>query len=256
MLAASDLCIAYDIPSDKAIAEVLSVRLGLPLVPLREATTPLALVVSNDHVRLQALDQPVPYSIDVDFISGALAHRRQFGGGRGQLIAKAIGFKKNPHPTVLDLTAGLGRDAFVLATLGAKVTMVERAALVVVLLEDGLRRAQQAAWFRALSLTLVEADAMTYLDHLDPMAYPDVIYCDPMFPASNKTAQVKKEMQLLRRVIGKDSGAENLLAAARGIAKQRVVVKRARLAPALSADKPDIVFEGKSSRYDVYMTRR
>ena len=42
------------------------------------------------------------------------------------MIARAIGLNSPTAPHVLDATAGLGGDAFVLASLGCPVTMVER----------------------------------------------------------------------------------------------------------------------------------
>ncbi|NHW59468.1 class I SAM-dependent methyltransferase, partial [Escherichia coli] len=72
---------------------------------------------------------------------GTMAHRRKFGGGRGEAVAKAVGIKKDYLPDVVDATAGLGRDAFVLASIGCKVRMVERHPVVAALLEDGLKRA-------------------------------------------------------------------------------------------------------------------
>ena len=84
--------------------------------------------------------------LQVDFATGAAAHRRKFGGGKGQMIAKAVGLNKISakgfHPTVIDLTAGLGGDAFVLATLGCNVEMFERSLVAYLLLADGLNRAK------------------------------------------------------------------------------------------------------------------
>ncbi|XPE60710.1 class I SAM-dependent methyltransferase [Shigella flexneri] len=40
-------------------------------------------------------------------------------GGRGEAVAKAVGIKGDYLPDVVDATAGLGRDAFVLASVGA-----------------------------------------------------------------------------------------------------------------------------------------
>jgi 16S rRNA (guanine1516-N2)-methyltransferase len=81
-------------------------------------------------------------SILVDFVTGANHHRRLHGGGRGQSVAKAIGLKAgNIIPTVLDCTAGLARDAFVLASLGCNMQLCERSPLVHLLLQDGLMRA-------------------------------------------------------------------------------------------------------------------
>ncbi|BBI63969.1 hypothetical protein HSBAA_52750 [Vreelandella sulfidaeris] len=46
-------------------------------------------------------------------------------------------------PSIVDATAGLGRDAFVLASLGAQVLLIERVAAIAALLEDGLKRASR-----------------------------------------------------------------------------------------------------------------
>ncbi len=70
---------------------------------------------------------------------GAVGHRRKFGGGKGRAIAKAAGLNKGATPTILDGTAGLGRDAFVLASLGCKVQMVERHPVVAALLMTDCR---------------------------------------------------------------------------------------------------------------------
>ncbi len=69
-----------------------------------------------------------------------MAHRRKFGGGRGEAVAKAVGIKGDYLPDV-DATAGLGRDAFVLASVGCRVRMLERNPVVAALLDDGPARA-------------------------------------------------------------------------------------------------------------------
>ena len=104
---------------------------------------PFALVLTESRLELRKLDEPKLGAVYVDFVEGAVAHRRKFGGGRGQSIAKAVGLKSGAMPTVVDATAGLGRDAFVLASLGCKVTLNERSPVVGALLQDGLTRAGQ-----------------------------------------------------------------------------------------------------------------
>ena len=104
---------------------------------------PFALVLTESRLELRKLDEPKLGAVYVDFVEGAVAHRRKFGGGRGQSIAKAVGLKSGAMPTVVDATAGLGRDAFVLASLGCKVTLIERSPVVAALLQDGLTRAAQ-----------------------------------------------------------------------------------------------------------------
>ena len=210
------------------------------------------LINIDGYLSLKLTDKNTLRPIYVDFLEGALAHRKQYGGGKNQLIAKAVGIKSSLKLSVLDVTAGLGRDAFVLATLGCAVLMCERSPIVFALLEDGLRRAEKVDWFQALSLKLIHADAIDYLSTITEKNRPDVIYIDPMFPERNKSALVKKEMRVLREVVGEDCDAEKLLSMALLIAKKRVVVKRAKLAPTLTDKKPDVVYKGKSSRFDVY----
>lgn len=214
----------------------------------------LELIYINNRLALHSSEKNAPGGVYVDFLEGALAHRKKFGGGKNQLIAKAVGIKSKEKPFVLDVTAGLGRDAFVLATLGCDVLMCERSPIIYQLLEDGLKRAQKEAWFQQLHLKLIHADAADYLSTIKDENRPDVICIDPMFPEKNKSALVKKEMRALRDVVGDDVDAGKLLPLALSIAKKRVVVKRARLAPTLTKLKPSLIFEGKSSRFDVYFS--
>ena len=79
----------------------------------------------------------------INFLSGKTAYRRKYGHAGGEAISKAIGIKKGHRPNIIDATAGLGRDAFVLTTLGCRVHMIERSEIIAKLLEDGLRRANR-----------------------------------------------------------------------------------------------------------------
>lgn len=187
----------------------------------------------------------------VDFLAGKALHRRQFGGGRGQLIAKAVGLKKQAQPTVLDVTAGFGQDAFVLASLGCQVLMLERSDVMAALLQDGLDRLYAADEMSTQQLSLLHADAAEYLQQLD--ASPDVIYMDPMYPDTKNTALAKKEMQVLRDLVGDDVDAKALCLQALEKARNRVVVKRPRHGDPLIPRAPDVVFKGQSSRFDVYL---
>ena len=84
----------------------------------------MALVMTPEHLELRKRDEPKLGGIFVDFVGGAMAHRRKFGGGRGEAVAKAVGIKGSYLPDVVDATAGLGRDAFVLASVGCRVRML------------------------------------------------------------------------------------------------------------------------------------
>lgn len=190
----------------------------------------------DDQLTLLKRDEPKLGGISVDFVSGAVAHRRKFGGGRGQSIAKAVGLKQGISPTVVDGTAGLGRDGFVLASLGCNVTLIERHPIVASLLEDGLRRGYQDAdigpWLTE-RMRLVHASSLTALVDLGQQV--DVVYLDPMYPHREKSALVKKEMRVFQSLVGADTDADGLLAPAMALASKRVVVKRPDYAEDLDA---------------------
>jgi len=199
-------------------------------------------------------DDPELTPIVIDFVSGKLAYRRKYGHTGGEAISKAVGIKKGKRPTIVDATAGLGRDAFVLATMGCRVHMIERSKIIATLLEDGLRRAEQDEKIgRLLSekLTLTCGDSREELTH--PPFEPEVIYLDPMFPHKDKSALVKKEMRIVQEVVGQNEDAGELLNVALTIATNRVVVKRPAYANYLSDIKPQASIKTKKHRFDIYL---
>ncbi|MGB1292282.1 MAG: class I SAM-dependent methyltransferase [Pseudoalteromonas sp.] len=212
------------------------------------------LQVNCQVLELIKLDEPKLGGIKVDFIEGASAHRRKFGGGRGQDIAKAIGLKHGFTPHVLDATAGLGRDAFVLASLGCRVTMLERMPVVAALLENGLERAQ----LNSEVGEIVQRISLMFTSSVENMTQvnaPDVIYLDPMYPHREKSAAVKKEMRVFQSLVGEDLDADELLTPAIKLAKYRVVVKRPSYAPPLAGQKPSTTITMKKNRFDVYVNQ-
>lgn len=187
----------------------------------------------------------------MDFVGGKLGYSLRVLGAL--LLWKAVAGRGGVR-RVVDATAGLGRDAFLLACKGCEVTGVERSPIIAALLDDGLRRAladDRVGRVIGDRLRFIHADARHYLRALGPGDAPDVVYMDPMFPERAKSALVKKESQALRGVVGADDDAAELLAAARAVALRHVVVKRPRHAPPLA---PDVTraCEGKSTRFDVY----
>jgi len=206
---------------------------------------------------IELYDRQLNTSISIDFLSGTLAHRQQFGGGRGQAIAKAIGLKSGTNPSVLDTTAGLAGDAFVLATMGCPVTLIERSPVIFSLINNAIERASLNEKFEPIlkkGFTVINSDANDYIrEQLSTDAIrPDVIYIDPMYPDRKKSALVKKDMQILQRLHGKDDNTAELLANALKFAKKRVVVKRPINAETLSENKPNTCIKSKKTRYDIY----
>jgi 16S rRNA (guanine1516-N2)-methyltransferase len=152
---------------------------------------------------------------------------------------------------VLDATAGLGRDAFTLAALGARVTLAERNPTIASLLTDARERAlQDPATAEAAARTgIVCMDARKLMG---PTGSYDVVYLDPMYPERGKAALARKEMQLLRELTGGDPDADDLLACAN--ARRRIVVKRPRAAPPLQGREPSLALTGTQARFDIYLS--
>jgi 16S rRNA (guanine1516-N2)-methyltransferase len=236
-------------PQGRSIAE----KFGLPLNDrLHQSRFLLYLGATRLELRDLAPDAPGP--VFVDYCAGRSDHRRRYGGGKNQPLARAAGLGKLSAPSVLDATAGLGRDAFVLAALGCRVTLVERSAAFAALLADGIERALLNAEVSSIAerMCVIHADSREYLRTLLPQHRPDVIYLDPMYPHREKSALVKKEMRYARALVGEDTDAGELLAIALKTARHRVAVKRPKNAPPLSGPRPAAEIASTNTRYDIY----
>ncbi len=196
---------------------------------------------------------PTSEKLICGFTGGAVLHRFRFGGGRGQALPRAVGMKGGVNPVVVDATAGLGRDAFLLASLGADVTLIERSPVIHGLLEEGMARARKAGGDVAKvigRMTLLHGDARDLLLALSP----EVILVDPMHPARKKSALVKNELRLIREIVGADEDSAELMTVALATARKRVVLKwPLRAEPMQGISPPSHQIMGKSTRYDVFM---
>lgn len=155
-------------------------------------------------------------------------------------LVRAIGDVR----TVLDATAGLGRDSAALALAGYQVTACERAPAIA------------ALWLKARlpkRLRFVEGDARAILRSLDANSAPEAVLLDPMYPDDgDRKSAPSKDLVELRKLVGDDDDAPDLFAIARAIAVLRVVVKRPKKLPPL-ASGPSHSWEGASTRYDLYL---
>ena len=172
-----------------------------------------------------------------------------------------MGLKSGVTPSILDTTAGLAGDAFVLATLGCPVTLLERSPILFALIENAVERASLSDNFQSIvnqGFHIINCDANNYIkerlgnNNATSDNQPDVIYIDPMYPERKKSALVKKDMQILQRLHGQEEIAAELLDNALLYAKKRVVVKRPIQAETLNDKKPNTCIKSKKTRYDVY----
>lgn len=180
--------------------------------------------------QLRANWEKAPKPLYIDFLRGRTAWKVQHPGAGKHPLAKALGIRHGQRPTVLDATAGLARDAYLIASWGCQVYLCERHPVVAHLLQDGIQRARENAKWREQF-----GDKLLWLGHSlsEAKTIPfDVIYLDPMYPPppQRKTAAVKKDMQIMRRLVGHDHDAQTTfeLALTMGV---RVVVKKPVWAP-------------------------
>jgi 16S rRNA (guanine1516-N2)-methyltransferase len=228
-------------------------RLALALNQPSFVATPQGLLLHlGERLELREVDSKTG-PVYVDF--SALKHKYGVDVRRRpvDLIAKAIGAKQNL--SVLDATAGLGQDAFVMALYGCQVRMLERSPIVHALLKDGLERAKDDKDLSDIlsRMYLIHADAKLILPRLEQEERPEVIYLDPMYPESGKSAAKRKEMRLFRELVGDDMDVQEVFELALETALNRVVLKRPLKAPTFG--KPSFVAKGTTLRFDVYLTK-
>ncbi|RLQ21937.1 hypothetical protein DWB85_10130 [Seongchinamella sediminis] len=251
------VCPGDDLSRDRA--RQLAAELDLPLLPL--ATDPrrchsagALLQVHVNGIALQITGRQAPGPVAVDFGASSMRHRRN--AGHNELLGRAVGIGKKPALHVVDATAGLGRDSFVLADLGVQVTLCERHPVVAAMLRSGLELAQASTdpWLAnaAARMTLLAGDARELAG--GQLANCDVIYLDPMFRQQDKRAAVKKEMALFQYLLQAEPDSNHeLLRWALGCPVARVVVKRPLKAAPLAAVAPSHSIRGKAVRYDVHV---
>ena len=187
------------------------------------------------------------------FIEGPILHRLKYGKGRGQNLAKAVGMKFNKNRNIIDATAGLGYDSFILASLGAKVTLIERSQKMHELLQNGIN---EGISFGGEIEKIINRMELLFGDSKDilPKLTPEVIMIDTMYKDRKKTALVKNNMRLVREIVGPDSDYIELLKVALNCAKNRVVLKQPRYAePIKEIRKCSHQILGKTIRYDIFM---
>lgn len=240
-----------------AQADALAARLGVARVGSDARDIDVLLAVTPDGLEARQPGRRVG-PVSAEFTRGAFGHRSAMPL-RQEALVRAVGLR-SASLEVVDATAGLGRDAMVLAAAGCRVVAVERHPVTHALLADSLARAERDPELATViheRFTLLHADAAEYL--VARATPPDVVYLDPMFPERTGSAVAKKELRLLGLLAAPAENADALFAAAVASGAGRIVVKRPRLAPPLTAPGAPTVttrLMGRSSRFDVYVLPR
>ena len=239
-----------------AVLAAFAAGQGMPRVADRDAVPPEHFALALDAGRVALFppaDRPAlgHLPLVIDFAERAYARPIT----RKDALARATGWKGGYRPPVIDLTAGLGRDAWALAAGGCDVTAVERHPVVHCLLADALARAAHDPALAEVAgrLTLVGGDVLSGEPPALPVSAETVWYLDPMFPERRKSALVKKPMRIFHHLVGEDGDAAALFAWARRQPGVRWVVKRPPGAPTIDASSPAIEYRSGRLRFDCYL---
>lgn len=258
MFEAVSFCLVSADSVDNQALQNLAIQLQKPVLAQDDPAVLLytyCLLADETGLQLMPVNKKSGGPLFVSFATAQVQRRQQ--AGIRQTLARAAGCKAGFRPNVLDATAGFAADAFVLAGLGCKVTLLENHPLVYAMLDDALSRALQGHCEQGRIVSgnmrlLAQQNALEYLAACSELW--DTIYLDPMFPERTKTAKVKKKMQYLHDLVGfAPDQEEQLLALAIKRAGKRVVVKRPLRAPALAGQSGDLQMCDKTIRYDVYL---
>lgn len=188
-------------------------------------------------------------------------HRVQGTNYTHELLARVAKIKEPGDVlTAIDATAGLGEDSLILAAAGFSVTMYEKNPVIFELLSDTIARALNEPELAEI-VSRMDArcgdsiEAMNSLgDALDAgvpgVKAPDIVLLDPMFPERQKSALVKKKLQVIQALEEPCSDEKALVLAAIRTRPKKLIIKRPPKGPYLAGIKPDFSNGGKAVRFD------
>lgn len=250
---------ASTIKSRRRLAEKLADKLNMPLCSAATCSSLYHLVVSDHRLELHNNPHLANFKvlpIFIDFLEGEKIHHQLASTTTKDPLPKAVGVKPGVRPTVIDATAGMGMDGMRLAWLGCKVILIERSPIIHELLSDSLHRAESNPQLGKIikdNVTLLAGDSLEILPAIN--ASPSAVLLDPMYPKNKKGPRNKKEMRMLRDLVGDDRDHQKLFQAALSIAQNRVVVKRPKKSEYIvPSPLPNHQITMKSGRFDVYLT--
>lgn len=206
-----------------------------------------ALVFNKGRVYYQIKNKaPVTFELERNYEK--IIQQKNRGKSAGPLY-KALG--KNSK-VVVDATCGSTVDSMFMLAMGMEVYAFERNPLVAFLIDESLlfHELQQNEFSKILKHFHFQFGDVT--DHLESLPKVDAVYFDPMFPEKKKSsALARKEMELFKDLVGKDSDEAEVLELLLTLSGVRIIVKRPVKEKAIKSS-PVASFTGKTTRYDLY----
>ena len=209
----------------------------------------------NGRLGLDALTDADLGRLEIDFAVGSTGWRGTARARQERIVraCRALRPGESEPLHIVDGTGGLGGDSWILAAVGARVTVVEQHPVIRALLIDGLLRARAHAPEVVDRIEILCGDARARVADLAP----DVLYLDPMYPPRRKQALGDRRLRLLAALLAADDlvgdDAVGLVTAGLAAAVPRVVLKCPSRQRFDGLPKPNHSLAGRSTRFDVWL---
>ena len=170
---------------------------------------------------------------------------------RKESIVKAAMIKrKTKGLTIIDATAGLGEDSFILAAAGFNVVLFEKNNVIFELLKNAYERcAKDDGTTEILDrMKLINGNSIEMLRSID--SRPNIVFLDPMFPQRRKNGKIKKKFQLLQQLEEPCDNENALLDAAIVAHPDKIIIKRPEHGEYFAGIRPSYSIKGDTIRYD------
>ncbi len=238
----------YSSDQKKSFAEELASFIGTTSCDVRQMTQHCHLYLSDSGLSFFHPEARSTKKFKIDFNSGTTRWRIN-RADHEKLIKKALGKHEAPL-NILDCTAGMLQDTLLFLSLGHKVTAVEQSKILFCLVNDAINRSNDQEIFKAL--TLINANACSYISKAEKF---DVIYFDPMYPASKKNALNSGQLEYITKILATESIDNDPMQdfeILRSMPIKKMVIKRPIKAEPFSK-KMNYQVLGKTTRFDVYI---
>jgi 16S rRNA (guanine1516-N2)-methyltransferase len=232
----------------QGLAEELASNLRINAIISNQPTDQPYLYLSEAGLSFFHPEARSKNKFQIDFNSGSTGWRVK-RANHEKLIKKALGKSDRPL-NILDCTAGMLQDTLLFLSLGHNVTALEQSKILFYLLQDALKRSDDQSIFEKLDL--IHTDACSYAAQAKNF---DVVYFDPMYPSTKKSALSSGQLEYVEKVLEVESVSNNAakeFEVLQSIPKKKLIVKRPIKAEPFSQELNYQVF-GKTTRFDVYL---
>jgi 16S rRNA (guanine1516-N2)-methyltransferase len=190
------------------------------------------------------------HAFNLDFQTGSSGWRLK-RADHEKLIKKALGKSDKPLK-ILDCTAGLIQDSLLFLSLGHHVTAIEQSKILFLLLQDAVNRSKETHNELFTNFSLMHGNACSFDQNADEF---DVIYFDPMYPPSKKSALGSGQLEYLSKILEVEQISNKPqmdFEVLQLMPVKKMIVKRPIKAEPFNFSI-NYQVSGKTTRYDVYI---